>query len=259
MERVAIIGASMTQFGQRDAWVRELLAEAGAAALDDAGIDGDDLDHLYVSNMASGEFRRPDRRPQCARPRSGRHPAYPPGSTRHPPRRCGRVRRVAVDRLWHERSDDARRRREDDPPDDRGGDRRDRVAHPPGRVQTGRHAPLLRGAHGATLPRRVRRPRESLGKVAVKNHKNGVDNPTPVSEGGRPRHGPRLADRRRPPPAVRLLSDHGRLRRARVLPRIRRRGVRSRRRVRGHLGDRRCDRHPRRPRARGPDDDGRGR
>lgn len=56
MERVAIIGASMTQFGQRDAWVRELLAEAGAAALDDAGIDGDDLDHLYVSNMASGEF-----------------------------------------------------------------------------------------------------------------------------------------------------------------------------------------------------------
>ncbi|OYR64827.1 hypothetical protein DJ71_22655, partial [Halorubrum sp. E3] len=56
MERVAIVGASMTQFGQRDAWVRELLAEAGAAALDDAGVDGDDLDHLYVSNMASGEF-----------------------------------------------------------------------------------------------------------------------------------------------------------------------------------------------------------
>ncbi len=36
MERVAIIGASMTQFGQRDAWVRELLAEAGSACLDDA-------------------------------------------------------------------------------------------------------------------------------------------------------------------------------------------------------------------------------
>ena len=56
MERVAIIGASMTQFGQREAWIRELLAEAGQACLDDAGVEGSEVDHLYVSNMASGEF-----------------------------------------------------------------------------------------------------------------------------------------------------------------------------------------------------------
>ena len=47
MERVAIVGASMTRFGQRDAWVRELLAEAGAAALDDAGVDGDESTITY--------------------------------------------------------------------------------------------------------------------------------------------------------------------------------------------------------------------
>ena len=56
MERVAIIGASMTQFGQRDAWLQELLAEAGQACLDDAGVSADEIDHLYLSNMASGEF-----------------------------------------------------------------------------------------------------------------------------------------------------------------------------------------------------------
>ena len=56
MENVAIIGASMTQFGQRDGWVLDLLSEAGTACLDDAGVSPDAIDHLYVSNMASGEF-----------------------------------------------------------------------------------------------------------------------------------------------------------------------------------------------------------
>ncbi|WP_435349437.1 thiolase C-terminal domain-containing protein [Haloarchaeobius sp. HRN-SO-5] len=56
MERVAIIGASMTQFGKRDSWIQSLLSEAGEECLDDAGVAPDDVDHLYVSNMASGEF-----------------------------------------------------------------------------------------------------------------------------------------------------------------------------------------------------------
>ena len=53
---VAIIGASMTKFGQRDAWIRELLVEAGKACLDDAPVDRETVEHLYVANMASGEF-----------------------------------------------------------------------------------------------------------------------------------------------------------------------------------------------------------
>ena len=56
MTDVAVIGASMTQFGQRDAWIRGLLAEAGRACLEDAGVDPDEVEHLYVANMASGEF-----------------------------------------------------------------------------------------------------------------------------------------------------------------------------------------------------------
>jgi len=53
---VAIIGASMTKFGQREAWIRELLAEAGEACVDGSPVDRQAIEHLYVSNMASGEF-----------------------------------------------------------------------------------------------------------------------------------------------------------------------------------------------------------
>ena len=53
---VAIIGASMTQFGQRNGWVRDLLTEAGEACLADAGVPRADVEHIYVANMASGEF-----------------------------------------------------------------------------------------------------------------------------------------------------------------------------------------------------------
>jgi acetyl-CoA C-acetyltransferase len=57
MTDVAVIGASMTEFGNREGeWIRDLLAQAGIAALGDAGITSDQVDHLYVSNMSSGEF-----------------------------------------------------------------------------------------------------------------------------------------------------------------------------------------------------------
>jgi acetyl-CoA C-acetyltransferase len=53
---VALIGAAMTPFGDRDAWIRELLAGAGRACLDDAPVGRDAAEHLYVSNMASSEL-----------------------------------------------------------------------------------------------------------------------------------------------------------------------------------------------------------
>jgi acetyl-CoA C-acetyltransferase len=53
---VAVIGASMTAFGEHDAWIRELLAAAATDCLDDAGMEPSAVEHLYVSNMASGEF-----------------------------------------------------------------------------------------------------------------------------------------------------------------------------------------------------------
>ncbi len=53
---VAVIGASMTPFGKREPWIQELLSTAALDCLDDVGASTDVVDHLYVSNMASGEF-----------------------------------------------------------------------------------------------------------------------------------------------------------------------------------------------------------
>jgi len=56
MDRVAILGSAMTAFGEREAWIRKLLATAGGECLERAGVTPDDIEHCYVSNMASGEF-----------------------------------------------------------------------------------------------------------------------------------------------------------------------------------------------------------
>jgi acetyl-CoA C-acetyltransferase len=53
---VAVIGASLTDFGEREAWVGALLSEAATACLADAGVAGETIDNLLVANMASGEF-----------------------------------------------------------------------------------------------------------------------------------------------------------------------------------------------------------
>lgn len=57
MRDVAIIGIGMTQFGELwDKSFRQLIAEAGAKAIIDAGIEGKDIDALYVGSMSSGRF-----------------------------------------------------------------------------------------------------------------------------------------------------------------------------------------------------------
>ena len=57
MRDVAIIGVSQTKFGELwDSSFRDLIAEAGVKALVDAGIDGNDIEAMFVGNMSSGLF-----------------------------------------------------------------------------------------------------------------------------------------------------------------------------------------------------------
>lgn len=57
MRDVAIIGVSQTKFGELwDSSFRDLIAEAGIKAIVDAGIDGEDVDSMYIGNMSSGLF-----------------------------------------------------------------------------------------------------------------------------------------------------------------------------------------------------------
>ncbi|MFB6096623.1 MAG: thiolase family protein [Haloferacaceae archaeon] len=178
MDRVAIIGASMTQFGQRDAWIRELLAEAGQACLEDAGVEPDAIEHLYVSNMASGEFEGQTGVPNALVHDLAAMPAY-----------TQRVDQTSSSggagayAAWQSVASGA-----SEMTLLVGGEK---MTHKTTAESTDIIASLTHPVeykHGVTLPSfaglTARRylheydaPRESLGRVAVKNHRNGVDNP----------------------------------------------------------------------------------
>jgi len=178
MERVAIMGASMTQFGQRDVWIRDLLAEAGHACLDGAGVAPDAVEHLYVSNMASGEFEGQTGISNALAHDLAAMPAY-----------TARVDQTSasggagVYAAWQSVASGA-----SDMTLLVGGER---MTHRTTAEATDVIASLTHPAeykHGVTLPsfagltarrylERYDAPREALGKIAVKNHRNGVDNP----------------------------------------------------------------------------------
>ncbi|MGQ3414169.1 thiolase C-terminal domain-containing protein [Natrinema sp. LN54] len=179
MERVAIIGASMTQFGQREGeWIQDLLAEAGIECLEDADVEADDVEHLYVSNMASGEFEGQTGVPNALAHDLDAMPAY-----------TQRVDQTSssggagIYAAWQSVASGA-----SDMTLLVGGEK---MTHKTTGEATDVIASLTHPAeykHGVTLPsfagltarhylERFDAPRESLGKVAVKNHKNGVDNP----------------------------------------------------------------------------------
>ncbi|MFB3764959.1 MAG: thiolase domain-containing protein [Methanotrichaceae archaeon] len=57
MRSVSIIGVGCTKFGERwDVSLRDMVAEAGIMAMDDASIMGEQIDALYVGNMSGGRF-----------------------------------------------------------------------------------------------------------------------------------------------------------------------------------------------------------
>lgn len=57
MRDVAIIGVAQTKFGELwDSSFRDLVTEAGLGAIEDAQIEGNDLEAMFVGNMSAGLF-----------------------------------------------------------------------------------------------------------------------------------------------------------------------------------------------------------
>jgi acetyl-CoA acetyltransferase len=178
MRDVAVVGASMTAFGERDAWLRDLVSEAALAALDDAAATSADVDHLYVSNMASGEFEGQAGVPNMLANDIGALPAY-----------TARIDQTSASggagiyAAWQSVASGA-----SDCTLLVGGEK---MTHRSTAEATDVIASITHPAeykHGVTLPSfaglTARRylheydaPREALARVAVKNHRNGVDNP----------------------------------------------------------------------------------
>jgi len=178
MDRVAIIGSAMTQFGEREAWIRDLLAEAGADCLERAGVPPGEVEHCYVANMASGEFEGQGGIMNALAHDLGLAPAY-----------AQRVDQTSASggagiyAAWQSVASGAS----------------EMTLLVGGEKMTGRSTAEatdviasithpIEYKHGVTLPtfagltarlylEEYGAPRESLAKVAVKNHRNGVDNP----------------------------------------------------------------------------------
>jgi acetyl-CoA C-acetyltransferase len=177
-DRVAVIGASMTQFGQRDIWIRELLANAGEECLTDADVAPGDVEHLHVSNMASGEFEGMTGVMNALAHDLGVLPAYTERIDQ-----TSASGGAGIFAAWRSVASGA-----SDMSLLVGGEKMSHrttaettdiiasVTHP---VEY-KHGLTLPSFAGLTARRYLERfdaPRESLAKVAVKNHKNGVDNP----------------------------------------------------------------------------------
>lgn len=175
---IAVIGASMTQFGKRDTWIRELLSEAGEACLDDAGVESAAVEHLYVSNMASGEFEGQTGVPNALAHDLDCLPAY-----------TQRVDQTSSSggagmyAAWQSIASGA-----SEMTLLVGGEKMTHRTTPEATDVIASLTHPVEYKHGVTLPSfagltarlyldQYDAPRESLGKVAVKNHKNGVDNP----------------------------------------------------------------------------------
>ncbi|HDN73729.1 MAG TPA: thiolase domain-containing protein, partial [Archaeoglobus sp.] len=57
MRKVAIIGVGCTKFGELwDKSFRDIFIEAGIEALEDSGIEGREIEAIYVGNMSAGRY-----------------------------------------------------------------------------------------------------------------------------------------------------------------------------------------------------------
>jgi acetyl-CoA C-acetyltransferase len=175
---VAIIGASMTQFGERDAWIRDLLAQAGEACLEESPVERDAVEHLYVSNMASGEFEG-----QTGVMNALAHDLGLLGAYAERVDQTSASGGAGIYEAWQSVASGA-----SEMTLLVGGEK---MTHRTTAESTDVIASITHPAeyvHGLTLPsfagltarhylERFDAPRESLAKVAVKNHENGTRNP----------------------------------------------------------------------------------
>jgi acetyl-CoA C-acetyltransferase len=178
METVAVLGSAMTPFGERDGWILELLAEAGSACLESAGVAPETVDHCYVSNMASGEFEGQGGTMNALVHDLGLAPAY-----------AGRVDQTSASggagiyAAWQSVASGASEMTllvgGEKMTHRSTGEATDVIASitHPAEYKHGLTLPTFAGLVARLYLREYDAPRESLAKVAVKNHRNARDNP----------------------------------------------------------------------------------
>lgn len=174
---VAVAGAAMTQFGEREARLPALLTEAATACLDEAPVGPAGIDHLYVTesggsydsqhalaNFVAGELGVAPAYATCIEQTSAAGAASVYAAARSVlagESDCVLV--VGGEKLTHASTAATT-------------DRVSAVTHP-GAYRHGVTVPALAGLTARRYLDRFDAPREALAQVSVKNHRHGLSNP----------------------------------------------------------------------------------
>jgi acetyl-CoA C-acetyltransferase len=174
---VALAGAAMTRFGERDERLFGLLVEAATGCLGDAGVDPTAVDHCYVTESGgsydggqglagrlAGDLGLVPAYATCIEQTSAAGAAGVRAATRAVRAgACDCALVVGAEKMTHA-------------PTEVVTDRVSAVTHPAAH----RHGVTVPAFAGMTARRYLERfdaPRESLARVAVKNHRHGLANP----------------------------------------------------------------------------------
>ncbi|MGB9933336.1 thiolase C-terminal domain-containing protein [Haloarcula amylolytica] len=174
---VAVVGASMTEFGVRKPRLRELLATAGAHCLDDAGVAPRAVDHLYLSE-SGGAYESKCGLVNALKDDLGLGRAYATGIEQ-----TSAAGGAGIAAAWRSVASG-----ESDLSLLVGGEKMTHLSTPVASDVVSAITHPAEYKHGVTIPsfagltarhyiERFDAPRESLARVAVKNHRNGLDNP----------------------------------------------------------------------------------
>ncbi|MFB6222469.1 MAG: thiolase family protein [Haloarcula sp.] len=174
---VAVVGASMSKFGVREPRLRSLLAAAGTQCLNDAGVHPASVEHLYLSE-SGGAYESKAGLVNALKDDLGLGSAYATGIEQ-----TSAAGGAGIAAAWRSVASG-----ESDLSLLVGGEKMTHLSTPVTSDVVSAITHPVEYKHGVTIPafagltarhylERFDAPRKSLARVAVKNHRNGLDNP----------------------------------------------------------------------------------
>lgn len=182
MREVAVVGIGLTEFGEKwDTSFRELCVEAGGKAIEDAGMDGDQIQEMFVGNMSGGRFVLQEHIGALIADYSGLATNHIPSTRTEAACASGGLAfRQAVNTIASGTQDIVIAAGVEKMTDVSGGETTDALAGAADREWEGMYGvtfPALYAMIAVDYMHKYGLTREQLAQVAVKNHYNGARNP----------------------------------------------------------------------------------
>lgn len=182
MREVAVVGIGLTEFGEKwDSSFRELCVEAGAKAIEDAGMDGDQIQEMFVGNMSGGRFVLQEHIGALIADYSGLATNHIPSTRTEAACASGGLAfRQAVNTIASGSQDIVIAAGVEKMTDVSGGETTDALAGAADREWEGMYGVTFPGLYAMIAVDYMHKyglTREQLAQVAVKNHYNGARNP----------------------------------------------------------------------------------